>query len=78
MKNYEQEYYLLKRVPFREKFLSLRATLDTGRRNHTYERLDYGDGPVFLKMVTKAKYLFTLLMFKWIVYTQWCRKTLLE
>ncbi|MFM2593531.1 DUF1629 domain-containing protein [Vibrio harveyi] len=60
MKNYEQEYYLLKRVPFREKFLSLRATLDTGRRNHTYERLDYGDGPVFFENGYKGEIPFYL------------------
>ncbi|MBN3492243.1 imm11 family protein [Vibrio neptunius] len=60
MKNYEQEYFILKRVPYREKFLSLRATLDTGRRNHTYERLDYGDGPVFFENGYKGEIPFYL------------------
>ncbi|CAM3220030.1 DUF1629 domain-containing protein [Vibrio neptunius] len=60
MKNYEQEYFILKRVPYREKFLSLRATLDTGRRNHTYERLDYGDGPVFFENGFKGEVPFYL------------------
>ena len=60
MKNYEQEYFILKRVPYREKFLSLRATLDTGRRNHTYEKLDYGDGSVFFENGYKGEIPFHL------------------
>lgn len=60
MKNYEQEYFILKRSPLRRRFLSLRATLATGRRNHTYERLDYGDGPVFFENAYKGEVPFHL------------------
>ncbi len=49
MSSYEEQYYILKKRAFRKKILSLRADENTGRRHHTYEKLDYGDGPVFFE-----------------------------
>mgnify|MGYP006062627643 CR=1 FL=1 len=60
MRQYEEQYYILKRVEFREIFLSLRATENTGARNHTYEKLDYGDGPVFFENGYKGEIPFHL------------------
>ena len=60
MKKYEEQYYILKRVESRERFLSLRATENTGSRNHTYEKLDYGDGPVFFENGYKGEIPFHL------------------
>ena len=60
MRKYEEQYYILKRVEFRERFLSLRATENTGARNHTYEKLDYGDGPVFFENGYKGEIPFHL------------------
>ncbi|MER2497038.1 DUF1629 domain-containing protein [Vibrio neptunius] len=60
MRRYEEQYYILKRVEFRETFLSLRATENTGVRNHTYEKLDYGDGPVFFENGYKGEIPFHL------------------
>ena len=60
MTNYSDTYYLLKGVPFQEKFLELRATRDTGRRNHTFEKLDYGDGPTFFDNAFKGEVPFHL------------------
>ncbi|WP_412522166.1 imm11 family protein [Shewanella algae] len=60
MRQYEEQYYILKRVEFREIFLSLRATENTGARNHTYEKLDYGDGPVLFENGYKGEIPFHL------------------
>ncbi|KJY90558.1 hypothetical protein TW84_10195 [Vibrio neptunius] len=60
MNNYNDVYYLLKGVPFREKFLELKASKNTGRRNHTFEKLDYGDGPVFFENGFKGEVPFYL------------------
>ncbi|BCV48041.1 MAG: hypothetical protein WStaPseu_13710 [Shewanella algae] len=60
MSQYEDQYFIMKRVVFRDKYLSLRATLDTGRRNHTYAKLDYGDGPVFFENGYKGEVPFNL------------------
>lgn len=60
MRQYEEQYYILKRVEFREIFLSLRATENTGARNHTYEKLDYGDGPALFENGYKGEIPFHL------------------
>ncbi|WP_425628067.1 imm11 family protein [Vibrio neptunius] len=49
MNNYEDIYYIAKTVAFQENFLELQATKNTGVRNHTYKKLDFGDGPVFFE-----------------------------
>ncbi|MCG9597696.1 hypothetical protein L1D15_13300 [Vibrio sp. Isolate25] len=60
MNNYNDVYYLLKGVPFQEKFLELKASKNTGRRNHTFEKLDYGDGPAFFDNAYKGEVPFHL------------------
>lgn len=60
MSNYEEEYFILISTPFRRQFLDLRATLETGRRHHTYEQLDYGDGPIFFENSYKGEVPFYL------------------
>lgn len=60
MRVYEEEYYILKRAEFRESFLSLRATENTGERNHTYEKLDFAEGPVFFENAYKGEIPFQL------------------
>ncbi|SDH76923.1 hypothetical protein SAMN04488136_12847 [Vibrio xiamenensis] len=49
MNIYNEQYYILKSSPFKQKFLELKPSTDTARRNHTFERLDYADGAVFFE-----------------------------
>ena len=60
MKKYKDIYYLAKTVALDEDFLELRAILGTGRRNHTYQKLDYDDGPVFFENGFKGEIPFFL------------------
>ncbi|MER2497044.1 DUF1629 domain-containing protein [Vibrio neptunius] len=50
MKSYEDQYYLLLKNPFRNDSSSLKATLNTSRRDFRTKKLDYGGGPVFFTL----------------------------
>ena len=54
MKNYEDQYYLLLKNPFRNDLISLKATLNTSRRDFRITELDYEDGPVFFTLSDKS------------------------
>ncbi|MCG9597695.1 hypothetical protein L1D15_13295 [Vibrio sp. Isolate25] len=55
MSNYEQQYYKVFEVPFRETYLHLKASQDTGRRRYSFTKLDFGDGPIFFTNADKGE-----------------------
>ncbi|MGF1724783.1 imm11 family protein [Photobacterium nomapromontoriensis] len=55
MNNYEEQYYRVFEVPFRETYLHLKASLDTGRRRYSFTKLDFGDGPIFFINADKGE-----------------------
>ena len=54
MKNYEEQYYRVFEVPFRDTYLHLKASLDTGRRRYSFTKLDFDDGPIFFTNAEKG------------------------
>lgn len=54
MKNYEEQYYKVFEIPFRDTYLHLKASLDTGRRRYSFTKLDFGDGPIFFTNAEKG------------------------
>ena len=55
MNNYEEQYYKVFEIPYRDTFLHLKASLDTGRRRYTFTKLDFGDGPIFFSNADKGE-----------------------
>ncbi|MGX2954602.1 hypothetical protein ACWAU3_18765 [Shewanella sp. JL219SE-S6] len=55
MNNYEEQYYKVFEVPFRETYLHLKASLDTGRRRYSFTKLDTIDGPIFFTNADKGE-----------------------
>ncbi|GAB1150670.1 MAG: hypothetical protein WStaPseu_07910 [Shewanella algae] len=55
MNNYEEQYYKVFEVPFRETYLHLKASLDTGRRRYSFTKLDAIDGPIFFTNADKGE-----------------------
>ena len=54
MNSYEEQYYRVFEVPFRDTYLHLKASLDTGRRRYSFTKLDFGDGPIFFTNAEKG------------------------
>ena len=54
MNIYEEQYYKVFEVPFRETSLHLKASLDAGRRRYSFTKLEFCDGPIFLIIKNKG------------------------
>ncbi|MHA7228705.1 hypothetical protein ACVT98_04880 [Vibrio campbellii] len=54
MNSYEEQYYKVFEIPFRDTYLHLKASLDTGRRRYSFTKLDFGDGPIFFTNAEKG------------------------
>ncbi|MGF1743062.1 hypothetical protein L4C34_18750 [Vibrio profundum] len=59
MRNYEEEYYIV-RLNNDESVLNLKPASNMGFRDHVDDKLDFGDGPIFLENDFKGEVPFLL------------------